>query len=518
MGKREIMRSGLTRALACLLALIFAAAAAAEDGPDEWEETEVWDYAGALGEGDGWEEEDEEESPGPAAPAHSGYGAETADDDDGGEEPDEGEPDEVWDYEGALAGVETEEDEEDSSGKSGKTEKAGEAGSAEETAEEPPAGEAAGEAEELTARCRFSSNGNDKNYGQMTDGDLKTYLPLREKKKKKNGELVITCGDPIGGLEIMAFDKFGRDHDYEVQVRDGNEWKTVDRGGTYLVHWHALENPVTEVKIAATGKERLRIAEIRVFGPGEPPADVQRWETLGKCDLMLLTGHPDDEILWFAGLLPTYGGDRGYRVQVAVMVPTGGQRKLELLGAVWHCGVKYYPEMLGFLDKNGQEPKKQYELWKGKGRVLGRVAEAVRKHQPEVLVTHGEKGEYGHGAHKTAADAAKIVVKNAGKAKNYPKSAKAYGPWQVKKLYLHEYEKNPIVCDWAQPLEAFGGKTGYEVAEEAFAFHGSQVRRDWNFEIHGAHDNACFGLYYTAVGPDSGIGDLMEHVPAPAGE
>jgi len=82
----------------------------------------------------------------------------------------------------------------------------------------------------------------------------------------------------------------------------------------------------------------------------------------------------------------------------------------------------------------------------------------------------------------------------------------------VRKLYLHEYEKNPIVCDWDQPLDAFGGKTGYEVAAEAFAFHGSQVRRDWEFEVHGKHDNAQFGLYFTSVGKDSGIGDLMENI------
>jgi len=296
-------------------------------------------------------------------------------------------------------------------------------------------------------------------------------------------------------------------------VKEGESWRTVEGSGDYLVNWHALPAPVTEVKIAATGKERLRIAEIRLFGPGEPPAEVQRWKTLEKCDLMLLTAHPDDEILWFAGLMPTYGGDRGYRLQLAVMVPTGGQRKLELLSAVWHCGVKYYPEMLGFVDKNGQNPEGQYNAWRGKGRVLSKVAEVVRKHQPEVLVTHGEKGEYGHGAHKTAADAAKVIVKQAADSKKFPKSAKLYGPWQVKKLYLHEYDKNAITCDWDEPLAAFGGKTGYQVAEEAFRFHASQVQRDWAFEIHGQHDNAQFGLYYTAVGSDSGIGDLMEHIP-----
>ena len=374
-----------------------------------------------------------------------------------------------------------------------------------------PEPESAGKetARELTGSVTFAGNGKTKDYALMTDGEVKTYYPLREKK----GELTISSPEPMCGIYVMAFDKYGRDHDYDLQVRRGDGWETVDRGGTFLVHWHVLEEPAQEVRILATGKERLRIAEIRLFGPGEPPPEIQRWETGDKCDLMLLTAHPDDEILWFAGLMPTYAGERGYRVQVVVMAPTGGMRKLELLGAVWHCGVKTYPDMLGFIDKNGKNPEKQYQLWRGKNRVLGRVTEAVRKYQPEVLVTHGEKGEYGHGAHKTAADAAKNVLKLSGKAGKYPDSAKKYGTWEIKKLYLHEYKGNPIVCDWNVPLEAFGGKTGYEVAEEAFRFHQSQINRDWDFSVHGEHDNAEFGLYYTSVGKDSGIGDLMEHIP-----
>ena len=370
-------------------------------------------------------------------------------------------------------------------------------------------GMAAGEtAEELTSAVRFKTNGGEKDYTLMTDGELKTYFPLKEKK----GTLEISSEKPVCGVYIMVFDKYGRDYGYELQVRDGDGWTAVDQGGGYLVRWHVLEKPATAIRIAASSKERLRIAEIRLFGAGEPPEEIQRWETLEKADMMLLTAHPDDEILWFAGLMPVYGGERKLRLQVAVMVPTGGQRKLELLSAIWHCGVRYYPEMLGFVDKNGKNPENQYKLWRGKGRVIGRVVEVIRKHQPEVRITHGEKGEYGHGAHKTAADAAKTALKLTGKAKSYPKSAQKYGTWNVKKLYLHEYENNPITCDWNRPLEAFGGKTGYQVAEEAFSFHGSQVRRDWEFEIHGKHDNAVFGLYHTEVGPDTGIGDLMEHI------
>ena len=229
-------------------------------------------------------------------------------------------------------------------------------------------------------------------------------------------------------------------------------------------------------------------------------------------DSTLLAGHPDDEILWFAGLMPVYAGERGLRVQNAIMVPTGGERKLEVLGAIWHCGVTAYPEFIGLVDKNGKTVENQYSLWRGKNRVLRLVTEVIRKHQPEVIVTHGEKGEYGHGAHKTTCDAAKNAVKAAAKANRFPQSAKEYGIWQVRKLYLHEYGKNTVMCDWEAPLAAFGGKTGFEVAEEAFNCHQTQIKRGWSFEAHGTHDNAAFGLYYTDVGRDTGTGDLMEHI------
>ena len=232
--------------------------------------------------------------------------------------------------------------------------------------------------------------------------------------------------------------------------------------------------------------------------------------------MMLLTAHPDDEILWFAGLLPTYAGERGLRVQLAVMAPTGGERKLELLHAIWHCGVTAYPEFIGLVDKNGQTVEGQYAAWKGKNRVLGLVTEVIRKHQPEVMVTHGENGEYGHGAHRTACAAAKDCVKLAAKSNRFVKSYKKYGVWQVKKLYLHEYKKNSFHCDWTVPLEAFGGRTGFEVAEEAFAFHRTQTNRNWEFEAVGPHDNTLFGLFFTKVGKDSGIGDFMEHIETEA--
>ena len=365
------------------------------------------------------------------------------------------------------------------------------------------------EAKEIRDGIIFESNAKSNNYSDMQDDVFKTYFPMKE----KNGWLEVHSQEPVYGIYLMQFEKITAPLSYEIQIMGADgEWQTAAQGGEYLIHWHPLKKGVTEFRIYGTSVERIRISELRLYGRGEKPKAVQDWKRIEKCDLMLLSAHPDDEILWFAGLLPTYAGERGLRVQLAVMAPTGGERKLELLHAIWHCGVTAYPEFIGLVDKNGKTVEGQYTAWKGKQRVLRLVTEVIRKHKPEVIVTHGEKGEYGHGAHKATCDAAKQCVKLAAKTKQFPKSAAEYGTWQVKKLYLHEYDKNMIPCDWTVPLSAFDGKSGFQVAEEAFRFHRSQIKRDWEFEAGGKHDNSAFGLYFSTVGRDTGTGDFMEHI------
>ena len=97
-------------------------------------------------------------------------------------------------------------------------------------------------------------------------------------------------------------------------------------------------------------------------------------------------------------------------------------------------------------------------------------------------------------------------------ATKYPESAQAYGAWQVKKLYLHLYHENPIEMDWHQPLQAYGGKTGYEMACIGYAEHKSQ-QDFYQMQQGGKYDNAKFGLAYTTVGLDTGKRDFFEHIP-----
>ena len=75
-----------------------------------------------------------------------------------------------------------------------------------------------------------------------------------------------------------------------------------------------------------------------------------------------------------------------------------------------------------------------------------------------------------------------------------------------------------------QPLAAFDGKTGTEVAEEAYAMHVTQ--RSAGMKIRGKRyifsvretggllfPNTVFGLCRTEVGPDEMRNDFLEHIP-----
>ena len=79
--------------------------------------------------------------------------------------------------------------------------------------------------------------------------------------------------------------------------------------------------------------------------------------------------------------------------------------------------------------------------------------------------------------------------------------------------------------DYDVPLEAFGGKTAYEVSCDGFACHESQ-HWTWFYKwIYGSEENPItkasqirsyspckYGLYYTKVGVDTIGGDFFENV------
>ena len=371
----------------------------------------------------------------------------------------------------------------------------------------PAASAAADEARNITADCTLSLVNKQQIFKTwrelIRDGSYDTAPKLA-----RGNAIEIAGTEEIGGLYVQLWNTV---IPFEIQVPSGDGWRTVHREEERFSNWYPLPEGTQRVRLRNAGKHDLRIAELGVYSAGDKPAAVPLWTDPEKADMMLVVAHPDDDLLWFGGLMPTYAGERGLALKVVYAVPTSADRKLELLDALWHCGVTAYPSLLGFGDVIGRSVQDQYRRW-GQNTVFAAMTEVIRRYRPDVLVTHGEKGEYGHAAHRTVCDACKRAVGFAADPEKYPKSAEAYGVWQVKKLYLHELTENQIVMDWHRPLSHFDGKDSYQVACEAFAMHASQVKRGWAMEDRGEHDSSLFGLYLTTVGPDTDH-DLMEHIP-----
>lgn len=387
-----------------------------------------------------------------------------------------------------------------------------------------------GEAPDITADCRFRVCYSSRHATSMTDRKYTTYW---ENKKTREPWFTVTSETPIYGV-YLCFRQLPERFELQVPERELAEgekeedrtWVTLMAGDTRFQHsYYALDGVKTlRIQSSAEKAHTMGISEIFLFGKGEVPGWVQRWEpTEEKADILFFSAHPDDELLFLGGAIPTYAAEKKKRVVVAYLSYGNPARRSEALNGLWTLGVRHYPEFGGFRDKWSNKLAEAYKSL-GREKVLAWVTEMYRKHRPEAVVTHDLNGEYGHGQHKAMADAAIQGYSLAADPAEYPESAAKYGPWQVKKLYVHLYgeEGSRTRFDWTVPLESMGGKTGLELAAEAYAMHETQTNA--SVKIHGkwerlsvevtgsAFPNTEFGLYATEVGPDETGGDFLEHI------
>ena len=367
-------------------------------------------------------------------------------------------------------------------------------------------------AEDITAQCKFNAGSGRKTFAKCRDRNYETYW------KTSNGEkcyveVTVPEGQSASGVMTQWFE---HPHAWGVQVKDA-DGKWTDAGhteGEYLAEYLPLPEGTTVFRVAnAPGEKRhFNLTELRIYGEGDTPPEAQQWEPCAsKADLMLIVAHQDDEVLWFGGALPRYAGQEGKACQVCMLVPSMPYRRLEFLDCLWTCGVKNYPVWAKFPDAFSYSLAKAYKRW-NKNTVYKTVTEWIRRFQPDVLLTHDLQGEYGHGAHRVCADAVMHCLAAAADVKKYAGSAKQYGTWDVPKCYIHLWKENVVDMDWRQPLDAFGGKTSFEVAEEGFRRHVSQQKTDYHVEDWGPWDNSLFGLYRTLVGPDEEKNDFFENL------
>lgn len=354
-------------------------------------------------------------------------------------------------------------------------------------------------ADELTPNLSLS---NGKAASGLTDDSHSTTVLFN-----KNDTITVTSknGTPIHGIYISWDSK-------PVAWTLGTDNGDIACGTNGFLHEYvALPTPSKSVTIHIP-KNSIRVDGIRIFGEGELPHDVQVWNPpCEKADILVVSSHADDEILFFGGVLPTYTYLHEADVQVVYMCEfwtTTKIREHEKLDGLWECGIRNYPTCGDFKDLYSdslESAKGQYNY----DSMVSFLVSQIRQFEPQVVVTHDIFGEYGHGYHLLTCQAVMDAVEDAALADKYPDSASLYGTWNTPKTYLHIFPTNGIRLDLHVPIEKdYAKRTALEIAKAAYKKHVSQ-QWCW-FYVSDSYEYSCadFGLIRSLVGPDT-TNDLL---------
>ena len=317
---------------------------------------------------------------------------------------------------------------------------------------------------------------------------------------------------PAAQAVLLTMEWYTRPDSFTAQLFDasGAVISTEEHTTVFYNDWVALTPETTRVMITPVGTE-VKLSTVRVYADNYSRHVIQTWqESPEKLDLLLVSTHQDDELLFLGGTLADYA-DRGAKVNVLYTAEGDRMRMREALDGLWTAGLRSYPIVLGLPDEFTMSETQAETRWE-KYDPQKLLVRAFRRYKPEVIVTQDLNGEYGHGQHKATVRMTVEGLKLAADPGYDPESVQLYGTWQVKKLYIHCYKENEVVMDWTRPLDETGVITPLFLTKEAYDKHRTQ---QGSFSIQKSdreYDNSRFGLYFTAVGPDEQKNDFLEHI------
>lgn len=368
--------------------------------------------------------------------------------------------------------------------------------------------ETAVQAADITGQCKIdASEGKIRN---LTDDSIRStwnysgsfaWLSVELPKTATPGSLMLQWMFNPTAYQLEEFDA------------DMNSLRVRDQGCTFpsIVSYYELlpETRFIQLRMLEAGQQ---ICRLMVTSAGELPESFQIWQApVEKADIMVVSTHQDDELIFFGGVIPYCDVLMGHPTEVVYMANCSRFRRQEALDGLWAMGVRTYPEFINLEDKRVKTIDEGLALWGGQEHVLEELVARIRRYRPEVILTHDLNGEYGHNQHRITARSMQAAIEAAADPNRFPESFQQYGAWQVKKLYLHLYAENEIVMDWKTPQKALNGMSLLEVARLGYSMHKSQ-QKYYQVNDGGKYDNARFGLYFTTVGPDTpGKNDFFEH-------
>lgn len=208
--------------------------------------------------------------------------------------------------------------------------------------------------------------------------------------------------------------------------------------------------------------EYADICDIYVFSEGTPSENVQLWQNGGDdTDILLCATHSDDDQLFFAGFLPYYAAYKKLNVQVAYFI-------------------------------------NHFDTYNRTHELLDGLWHCGVTRYPEISPFPDRYSESSAGAMS--------FLKSRGFSHDDVLSFQKY--------ILNKYK----------PLDVFGGKSAFNISQEAFMYHLSQHWTWFYGWIYGKNNqitvsdqiksyNPCeYGLYFSSVGSDIEKNDLFENI------
>lgn len=269
----------------------------------------------------------------------------------------------------------------------------------------------------------------------------------------------------------------------------------------YPYHDEVLDIPQDTVRleIATEGEERVGVMEVQLYTEGTLPEPWNfTWEqTPEQLDFLVVSTHFDDDVLFLGAAMPIYGMEMGYTGTVLYMTYQKRLRLDEALRGAWTMGTRHYPLFAMLPDVYKPDSSRAGEF--SKNIVTQSLVQYFRQYKPLVIFTQDTKGEYGHWQHIRVVECVLAAAELAADGSYDPESAKAYGAWQVKKVYCHLYPENKLILDTRKPLKNFGGMNAFEIAKEAYERHVSQHGYWFYVSDDNEYSIADYGLAYSAV-------------------
>jgi len=245
--------------------------------------------------------------------------------------------------------------------------------------------------------------------------------------------------------------------------------------------------------------------------------------------LMVVMPHPDDECFGCASTIARYSAE-GATISLVTMTRGGAGlwngraagdlraltdvRALELRDAALELGVDF----LEIFDYPDGALEKVEEVEAVRTRFLGDIVRVLRSHRPQVVVTFGPEGAYGHPDHKVVSRMTVQACALSGDPAAYEIEALALGiaPWSATKLYFQTATTMAVESLKLPPQPPITTRVlikGFEEAKlRAFAHHRTQTQ-EWEplrKFVASQGDTEVFSL----VGAPDGLkeGDLFHGI------